>query len=388
VAGVGSAHHVLCVEHLLGELGHGQCAVLLRATRGQGREANHEEMETREGHNVHSELAEIGVELSRETERAGHARHDSGHKVVKIAEGGGGQLQGTEANIVQRLVVNAKHLVGVLDKLVHRERGVVRLHHSVRHLRRGHDGEGQHNAVGVLFTNLGDEESAHAGAGATTERMRELEALEAIARLSLLAHNVKHGVDKLSALGVVTLGPVVTRASLAEDEVVRAEDLAVGTGAHRVHGTRLKIHEHGAGHIATTSGLIEVHIDALELEIGVAVVGTGGVDACENKATSRQHHTKGIPAMQTLHHALRRHYLTRALPTSRCSVAPSPTGRPTAGVQRRTGNPKKSKETEFKSRRSPCSSEITSQNLAPIWLPHCPPWIWTISRMLVCWLRE
>mmetsp|Transcript_43691 Transcript_43691/g.64125 ORF Transcript_43691/g.64125 Transcript_43691/m.64125 type:complete len:246 (+) Transcript_43691:285-1022(+) len=156
VAGVGSAHHVLCVEHLLGELGHGQCAVLLRATRGQGREANHEEMETREGHNVHSELAEIGVELSRETERAGHARHDSGHKVVKIAEGGGGQLQGTEANIVQSLVVNAKHLVGVLDKLVHRERGVVRLHHSVRHLRGGHDGEGQHNAVGVLLANLGD----------------------------------------------------------------------------------------------------------------------------------------------------------------------------------------------------------------------------------------
>ena len=29
----------------------------------------------------------------------------------------------------------------------------------------------------------------------------------------------------------------------------------------------------------------------------------------------------------------------------------------------------------------PCSSETTSQNLAPIWLPHWPPWIATISRM-------
>jgi hypothetical protein len=28
----------------------------------------------------------------------------------------------------------------------------------------------------------------------------------------------------------------------------------------------------------------------------------------------------------------------------------------------------------------PCSSAMTSQNLAPIWLPHWPPWIWTISR--------
>jgi hypothetical protein len=29
--------------------------------------------------------------------------------------------------------------------------------------------------------------------------------------------------------------------------------------------------------VCTSGGLVEVHVDALELEIGVAVVGTGGV---------------------------------------------------------------------------------------------------------------
>ncbi len=29
----------------------------------------------------------------------------------------------------------------------------------------------------------------------------------------------------------------------------------------------------------------------------------------------------------------------------------------------------------------PCSSEMTSQNLDPIWLPHCPACTWTISLM-------
>merc|ERR1719207_322453 len=29
----------------------------------------------------------------------------------------------------------------------------------------------------------------------------------------------------------------------------------------------------------------------------------------------------------------------------------------------------------------PCSSEITSQNFAPIWLPHWPPWMCTSSRI-------
>ena len=33
-------HHVLCVEHLLGELRHGERAVLLRATRRERREAS------------------------------------------------------------------------------------------------------------------------------------------------------------------------------------------------------------------------------------------------------------------------------------------------------------------------------------------------------------
>merc|ERR1719181_2525386 len=30
----------------------------------------------------------------------------------------------------------------------------------------------------------------------------------------------------------------------------------------------------------------------------------------------------------------------------------------------------------------PCSSLMTSQNLEPIWLPHWPPWTWTISRIV------
>lgn len=32
----------------------------------------------------------------------------------------------------------------------------------------------------------------------------------------------------------------------------------------------------------------------------------------------------------------------------------------------------------------PCSSHVTSQNLAPIWLPHWPAWRATISRMVGC----
>lgn len=117
------------------------------------------------------------------------------------------------------------------------ESGVVGLNDSVGHLGGGDDGEGLHDSVGVLLTHFGDEEGAHAGSGTTSERVGDLEALEAIAALSLLSDDVEDGVDQLSTLGVVTLGPVVTSSSLTEDEVIGSEELTERTSSDGVHGT-------------------------------------------------------------------------------------------------------------------------------------------------------
>mmetsp|Transcript_22884 Transcript_22884/g.55104 ORF Transcript_22884/g.55104 Transcript_22884/m.55104 type:complete len:396 (+) Transcript_22884:212-1399(+) len=225
VAGIGGGHHVLGIKHLLRQLGHGQGAVLLRAARRERGEADHEEVEAGERNHVDRQLAQVAVELSREAQAAGGRRHDGGDKVVQVAEGGGGQLERTEADVVERLVVKKHGLVRVLHKLVDGEHAVVRLDDGVRHLGRGEDGEGAHHTVGVLLADLGNKKSAHARAGATAEGVGHVEALQAIAALRLLAHDVQNCIDQLGALSVVALGPVVARAGLAEDEVVGAEDL-------------------------------------------------------------------------------------------------------------------------------------------------------------------
>jgi len=134
VSGVAGGHHVLGVKHLLGQLGHTEGSVLLRAPGGQGREPGHEEMEARERHHVDRQFPEVSVELTGEPEAGRHAGHGQGDQVVQVTVGRGGQLQGPEADIVESLVVNAVGLVGVLHELVHRQSRVVRLHHGVRHL--------------------------------------------------------------------------------------------------------------------------------------------------------------------------------------------------------------------------------------------------------------
>ena len=51
--------------------------------------------------------------------------------MVKITIGWGGELEGSEADIVKSLVINAHNLIGVLDELMDRESGVVWLNDGI-----------------------------------------------------------------------------------------------------------------------------------------------------------------------------------------------------------------------------------------------------------------
>ena len=77
----------------------------------------------------------------------------------------------------------------------------------------------------------------------------------------------------------MSLCPIVAGARLAEDKVVWPEDLAKGSAPDTVHGARLQVNEDGPGYILAAAGLIVVDVDALELQVGGALVGAGGVDA-------------------------------------------------------------------------------------------------------------
>ena len=273
VTEVRGSHHVLGVEHLLGQLGDADSAEGVGATAGQRSETDHEEVKTREGNHVDGELAEIRVKLTREAQAGGNTGHDGGNEVVQVTVGGVGELEGFHADIVQGLVVNAEGLIGVLDKLVDGEGGVVRLNNGIGRARRRKDGEGGHHAVRELLTDLGDQQSTHTGTGTTTERVSDLETLEAVAALSLTTDDIEDLVDELSTLGVVSLGPVVASTGLTKDEVVGTEELTEGTGTDGLHGTRLKIDEDGAGNILVARSLYHImlaylHLFALDTSVG------------------------------------------------------------------------------------------------------------------------
>jgi hypothetical protein len=198
--------------------------------------------------------------------------------MVKISVGRGGKLKSSEADVVQGLVIKGETLVGVLHKLMNRKGSIVGLHNGIRHLGGRDDGVSGHDSVGVFFTDLGDQKGTHTRSSTTTHGVGHLESLKTVRGLGFLTDNIQDGVDQLGTLSVMSLGPVVTSSGLPENKVIRSEELSKRTSADGVHGTRLEIHEDSTGHVASTSGLIVVHIDSLQLKIRVTVVGTGGVN--------------------------------------------------------------------------------------------------------------
>lgn len=108
--------------------------------------------------------------------------------------------------------------------------------------------------------------------------MTKLESLKTVTAFRLLPDNIQHGVDQLSALSVVSLGPVVTCASLTKHKVIWSEELTEGSSSDTVHCTGLKIKEYSAGNISSTGCFVEVYINSLQLQITVAMVCSRGID--------------------------------------------------------------------------------------------------------------
>lgn len=76
----------------------------------------------------------------------------------------------------------------------------------------------------------------------------------------------------------MAFGPVVTCARLAKHKVVRSIQLTVETRSYWVHCAGLQIDQYRTWNIFTTARLVVIHIDALQLQLGIAIISASCID--------------------------------------------------------------------------------------------------------------
>ena len=230
VTGIALHHLVGGLEAGVGDLGNGQLLMVGLLSRDDWSIGNHREMDTWVGHQVGLELSQIDIEGTIESQRSGDGGDDLANETVEVGVGGTLDVEVTSANIVDGLVVDHEGTVGVLEGGVSGKDGVVGLDNSGGDLRSRVDGELQFGLLPVIYGETLHEQGGEARASAATEAVKEKESLETCALVSQLPDAIQDLINEFFADGVVTTGVVVGSILLAGDQLLRMEELTVGTG--------------------------------------------------------------------------------------------------------------------------------------------------------------
>jgi hypothetical protein len=151
----------------------------------------------------------------------------------------------------------------VLEERVGRQNGVVGLNDGSRDLRGREDSETQLGLLAVVNGQALQEEGAETRASTTTDSVEDEETLETSAVVSQLADTVEDEIDHLLANGVVTTSVVAGSILLARDELLRVEELTVGTSTDLIDDGGLQVNEDGTGDVFAGASLGEEGVESV-----------------------------------------------------------------------------------------------------------------------------
>uniref|UniRef100_A0A914MSZ0 Uncharacterized protein n=1 Tax=Meloidogyne incognita TaxID=6306 RepID=A0A914MSZ0_MELIC len=102
--------------------------------------------------------------------------------------------------------------------------------------------------------------------------MSQLKALKTITTLSLFSNDIQNIVDQLSALSVMSFGPIVACSTLAKDKVVRTKKTPIRPSLDSVHCPRLQVNKNSTRDILSTYKVNLLKTSKLKKTISLIVV--------------------------------------------------------------------------------------------------------------------
>jgi hypothetical protein len=231
--------------------------------RDDGSVGGKHEMDSGVRNQVGLELGDINVKGTIESEGSGQRGDDLGDESVEVGVGGSLDVEVSSADVIDGFVIDHDSNIGVLEEGVGGEDGVVRLNDSGGNLRRREDGETKLGLLTVVDGESLEEERSEAGSSTSTDGVEHKEALETSALVGKLSDSVEAKVDNFLTNGVVTSGEVVGGVLLTGDELLRMEELSVGTGSNLIDDCWLEIEENTPWDVLASTGLREEGVESV-----------------------------------------------------------------------------------------------------------------------------
>jgi len=209
------------------------------------------------------ELGDINVQGTIESKGGSEGTDDLGDQSVQVGVGRLLDVELTSANIVESLVIQAEGTVGVFQKSVGGEDGVVRFDNGGRNLGGRRDGEGQLGLAAVVHGKAFQQEGTKTGSGTSSGGVEDEETLESGTVVGKLSDAVQDGVNNFLSDGVVTTGVVVGSIFLSGDDLLGVVELGVLSGADFVTHGGFQIHKDGTGDVLSGGGLAEESVEGV-----------------------------------------------------------------------------------------------------------------------------
>ncbi len=271
VTGVHTAERVLHVG-LRGEIEHREGAVRLGGGRGEGGVARDEEMESGEGRQVGHQFAQVAVERAREAEARAESSERLAGELVEVAVAGGGDAETPLADAKERGVIVKRDKLRTAVELLERENRIVGLDDDIGGGGGGgQDGGSGDDFVGVVLREVPQKERAEARAGASPERVEQLERMQVVALFGLVADHIQGVLQDIKALSVEASAVEIGCALVATHEAVRREGAAEATCFDLVENPCFEIHQHSPRRVASLPFFREEDVGVAELQLSGAL---------------------------------------------------------------------------------------------------------------------
>jgi len=255
-------HHLIGgLEAGVGNLCHGELLVVSLLRRDDGRVSRKREVDTRVRDQVSLELGQVHIQGPVKSQGSSDGRDDLTDETIQVGVSGPLDVEISPADVIDGFVVDHEGAVRVLQGGVSGENGIVWFNHRRGNLRSRVDGELKLGLLAIIHREPLHEKGGKSRSGATTERVEDEEALKTSALIGGFADAIEDDVDELFADGVVTTGVVVSSVLFASYQLLRVEELTVGSGPDFVDDGGLQIDEDGARDVFAGSGLAEKRVE-------------------------------------------------------------------------------------------------------------------------------